>query len=410
MRIKKLILTNFRGLKQAEFEFQPGMNVVIGINGAGKSSVLDAIRIGFSQILPRIGMSSAKSMPFLVDDIKIGREYLNVQIEFEVNRYSQTDTSSTQDFVYIARKNALEYKTLQSQQDSEQHTYKLRNMNVLSPDDKDVISNLSESSFVIYYSTRRSLFSRAKPKSQYDLLTHREMSVSELANWLLVKQELARPHIVDMVEGRVTKFLDEYSAMKAVREPKPTIQLEKGDTVLDVSQLSDGERGTLAIVLELSRWIFEFRETCRDCEPIVLIDELDLHLHPSWQRDVIGKLSDTFPECQFIVTTHSPQIVGELPPENIIILEEGKQPYRPDQSLGMDTNWILQFLMGSNPRNQETQNQLDAISDLIEEDKFDLAQEKIDSLREDKLTRDPELVKLQVRLDRLRILKDDNEG
>jgi hypothetical protein len=66
--------------------------------------------------------------------------------------------------------------------------------------------------------------------------------------------------------------------------------------------------------------------------------------------------------------------------------------------------------MGSNPRNKETQNQLDYISDLIEEDKYDLAQKRIDSLREEKLARDPELVKLQVRLDRLRILKDDNSG
>ena len=54
---------------------------------------------------------------------------------------------------------------------------------------------------------------------------------------------------------------------------------------------------------------------------VVLIDEVDLHLHPGWQRHVVSALEETFPNCQFLVSTHSPQIVSHVAPERIWILE-----------------------------------------------------------------------------------------
>ena len=90
--------------------------------------------------------------------------------------------------------------------------------------------------------------------------------------------------------------------------------------------------------------------------------------------------------------------------DNIIILEEGKLPYRPDQSLGMDTNWILEFIMGTKTRNDLIQKKLDRIGDLIEEQKYKKAQGEIDRLREKRMDRDPEILKLQTRLDRFVIL------
>jgi hypothetical protein len=195
---------------------------------------------------------------------------------------------------------------------------------------------------------------------------------------------------------------------KATERVETRMLVDKGDSQLNVLQLSDGERGMLALILDLANRLMDanpdMEDPIKNGKAIVLIDEVDLHFHPRWQRDIVRKLTNTFSGCQLIATTHSPQIVGEVLPENIIILEEGKQPYSPDQSLGMDANWILEFLMGTTSRNQIIQGQIEKISDLIEKQKFKKAQFEIDRLRENGLDRDPELLKLQTRLERILIL------
>ena len=65
-----------------------------------------------------------------------------------------------------------------------------------------------------------------------------------------------------------------------------------------------------------------------EAEAVVLIDEIDLHLHPKWQRQVVSKLTTTFPHCQFIATTHSPQIIGEVEHNRIQIISDS-QVYSP---------------------------------------------------------------------------------
>jgi predicted ATP-binding protein involved in virulence len=93
-------------------------------------------------------------------------------------------------------------------------------------------------------------------------------------------------------------------------------------------------------------------------EGIVLIDEIELHLHPQWQRDIIPRLTSTFPNCQFIVTTHSPQVLSNVKKENVFIVEDF-QVYPADHpTFGRDSNSILSELMGVSERPIEIQNKL----------------------------------------------------
>ncbi|MEH2410505.1 AAA family ATPase [Nostoc sp.] len=73
MRLKQLALTQFRGFEQVTFDFHPGMNLLVGINGVGKSTVLDALRILLSQVLPKFTASKSKPIAFNTSDIKINR-------------------------------------------------------------------------------------------------------------------------------------------------------------------------------------------------------------------------------------------------------------------------------------------------------------------------------------------------
>ena len=94
-----------------------------------------------------------------------------------------------------------------------------------------------------------------------------------------------------------------------------------------------------------------------------------MHLHPQWQRGIIPKLTSTFPNCQFIVSTHSPQIVSDVKPESIYILQQTPQGLiatHPDSSYGRDSNRILEDLMGVPERPQWSDDGLRELFRLID--------------------------------------------
>ena len=114
---------------------------------------------------------------------------------------------------------------------------------------------------------------------------------------------------------------------------------------------------------------------------VVLIDELDVHLHPKWQRKVAADLKRIFPRIQFLTTTHSPQVIGEVKPEEILRLRPDGGYDVPSQSYGMDTNWILQVLMDADEQEPAVKKDLETVFALIAERKLDEAQSKVQGLR-----------------------------
>ncbi len=85
---------------------------------------------------------------------------------------------------------------------------------------------------------------------------------------------------------------------------------------LSMEQLSDGYRNVLAMAADIA-WRMERQ---RDPEVVVLIDEIELHLHPAWQQRILTDLTRTFPSAQFIVSTHSPQVLSTIRPHNVVEL------------------------------------------------------------------------------------------
>jgi predicted ATP-binding protein involved in virulence len=98
---------------------------------------------------------------------------------------------------------------------------------------------------------------------------------------------------------------------------------------------------------------------------IVLIDEIDLHLHPQWQRRLPGALKEAFPAIQFIATTHSPQILSELDSSEIILLK-GDETWHPDASYGLNADRILEEIMDTPSRPQKVRDDLRELFRTIE--------------------------------------------
>ena len=124
------------------------------------------------------------------------------------------------------------------------------------------------------------------------------------------------------------------------------------------------------------------RKTLKETSGLVLIDELDLHLHPKWQRRIIGDLKRIFPKIQFFATTHSPQVIGEARPEEIVLLTPQGQK-RPIGSYGMDSNWVLECVMEAEDRNPAVAKRIKDVFDAIDDDRIEEAKGLIAALRSD---------------------------
>jgi predicted ATP-binding protein involved in virulence len=124
------------------------------------------------------------------------------------------------------------------------------------------------------------------------------------------------------------------------------------------------------------------REVLERTVGIVAIDELDLHLHPKWQRRIISDLKRTFRRIQFVATTHSPQMIGEALPDEIRLLENWSV-FTPGYSFGVDSNRILQELMHTSSRNEKTQQLLSELAEKMDSEDMDSAKKLVARLIEE---------------------------
>jgi predicted ATP-binding protein involved in virulence len=174
--------------------------------------------------------------------------------------------------------------------------------------------------------------------------------------------------------------------------------------ILPLHYLSDGSKSILAMVADIAYRMAILNphllgNVIQETTGIVLIDEIDMHLHPEWQRKIISALHETFPKVQFICTTHSPTVLTNIPRENIQILDNGKI-YNPNvKTYGRDVNSILREVMKTEIRPSETSKKLSDFADAISNENLNLAEKILNELKEQLGENDAEVVGAQVTLD-----------
>lgn len=150
--------------------------------------------------------------------------------------------------------------------------------------------------------------------------------------------------------------------------------------------LSDGQRAVIGLVGDIARRMCLLnpqleREATTKTAGVVLIDELDMHLHPRWQRIITQGLQAAFPALQFIVASHSPQVLGELQPEQIILLRpEGAS--HPQVSYGLDSAQVLAEIMEATARSPGIEDALNKLFTTLERNELDSARAQLGALSE----------------------------
>ena len=150
--------------------------------------------------------------------------------------------------------------------------------------------------------------------------------------------------------------------------------------------LSGGELAYFLLAVDLARrLLLEFPgSTLAEAPGFVCIDEIELHLHPAWQREILTALTALFPRCQFVVSTHSPQVIGSVAARHVRLLStDGSRRVAaatPIASKGRDSNYVLEGIMGTTEHDPRVAGLFADFDRLLDAGQFDDADRVLDEL------------------------------
>ena len=407
MKIHNVHIAGFRGISELSLDFSDRINVLAGINGAGKSAVLDCIAILLSRLIGRIRSSTGTGRFFSQSDINN-----DVDVHETRNSISIHFQGETVEWTVIKDRKGYRKQRIAGLDQLRMHVEQLR---CGLEENEDAALPLA-----VYYPVNRAVLDiplRIRSKHRFDRLAAYDQALSGSPSsfriffeWFRQREDLENesrleePQFRDLqlqaVRTATELLIPGFRNLKVRRSPLRMV-VEKNGEELIVNQLSDGEKCTLAMVGDLARRMAVANPCMEDplhAEAVVLIDEIDLHLHPAWQRTLASTLETTFPNCQFLLSTHSPAILSHLDPNSIWMLERtscGIEAKRPSQAYGQTVDRVLEDIMNVPARPVEIQSELAKLFLTIEQGNL---QEAMDILRElrDKIGADPDLVKADV--------------
>lgn len=424
MIVKKLDLKNFRGFASLDIDFDDRANVLVGVNGAGKSSVLDGIAIMLSRVSATVISPKASGRQFSQDDIKNGFHSTSnaITVAFDGKEYSWSVAKTHRGKVHG------EVSSLQGSRGIAEIL-----VTRLTNDSKNASLPL-----LVYYPVNRAVLDipwRIRGKHVFDQIASYDNALTGAQNnfriffeWFRNREDFENENIrkdteeglfgrvpafrdiqLETVRKAIVAFLPGFSKLRVKRQPL-RMTVEKDGNELLVNQLSDGEKCTLALVGDLARRLALANPSMNDPlkgQGIVLIDEVELHMHPGWQRRIVRTFSDTFPNCQFIFSTHSPHVITHVKPDSLYLLKQtgsGIIYERPAESYGKTVDRILEDLMGLETTRPDSVNfELHRVYEKIKDGELVVAAELIAALK-DKIGDDPELVKAEVLIKRKELI------
>ncbi|MDF5724390.1 MAG: AAA family ATPase [Rhizonema sp. PD37] len=464
MKIKRLKITSFRRISDLTLLFDENQpTVLLGINGVGKSSILDCLAILLSKLTGRIQESLDSTRSLSEQDIMNGSEQTEIEItvsldegrEFTWLVNKQKEGSKLAKSAGEMRLEAIKAILVDIDDQRLQQLNRSRDLTkalsqVFAQIEADDVSQDSVASLetavdyiksqldqnenasipvVVYYPVNRAVLDLpleitadylVKQINAYDqALTGGRIDFKGFFEWFRNTEDLEnelrrdnpgyRDKQLSAVRRAIASLQPDFSDLRVARSPLQMTVKKQGQEFI-VNQLSDGEKCLLAMVGDLARRLAIANPG--DLDPlqgsgVILIDEIELHLHPKWQRQIIPALTRTFPNCQFIITTHSPQVVSHVKPDSLYLLQATSNEtvvQQPESSFGRDSNSILEDIMGVPERPPEIQNSLRDLFRLIEQGDINRARQLRKDLADEIGEDDPEFVRADVLIRRKEIL------
>lgn len=348
MKIEKMQIKNFRKFEELTIEFKPQINIIAGNNAAGKSTILEALAVGIGSFF--LGIESIPSPAIKKDDIRVISRPVGSVLDRQPVLPVTVSCKGEFDSNIISWSRSL--KT-----ESGRTTYgdALQIKDISSSIQNDIRNGKHERILPVisYYGTGRLWLQRQENNSENKQTFSNRFdgyidSLSALSNEKLLIKWFKK---MTLIQAQEETLLPELSAVrKAISECYKSGNKTMSDTDVKFNlksdeleiiytdqdgkkqrqpfrELSDGYRNTLSLVGDIAFRMAALNpqmlgEVTAKTPGIVLIDEIDQHLHPYWQKNILNCLTRIFPKVQFIVTTHSPNVISSALGTNLILLDD----------------------------------------------------------------------------------------
>ncbi|WLI10843.1 MULTISPECIES: AAA family ATPase [Pseudomonas] len=429
MEIKKFKLTDVGRFTDLDIQLAPtakhpsNVTVLVGNNGAGKTTLLKSLAISLSWLVARIRTEKGNGSHIAEEDVRNGASSASISIAVKDDSLANPNNpdADPEDALF-------QWTVTRSRQGRKTDAHSsLVDASRLADVYRDELTVIEKASLplIAYYPVERSVLEiplKIRTKHTFDQLdgydnslnrgvdfrrffewfreredSENETGVSSTALseisekfgkdsdiWKTLSQLKAssRDRQLTAVRTAIAAFMPGFSNLRVKRKPRLHMAIDKGGATLNVSQLSQGEKSMMALVGDIARRLAMMNQSLENPlhgDGIVLIDEVDLHLHPKWQRSLIRQLSETFPNCQFVLTTHSPLVISDAKDVLCYVLDDGELQER-DGLYGLDANQVLLSVMDTDVRNSEVQRRLNRLLERLQDGDLDEARKLFSEL------------------------------
>jgi predicted ATP-binding protein involved in virulence len=437
MKLNKLQIKKFRCFESLSIELDQQLTVLVAKNGQGKSSVLDAIRIGLWPFVSGFDLARTSfndpANAISVDDVQtlkmrdgqmarqlpceialksdwdinlVGFDQFKKTWEWVRSRNSETKGTKIKDDPACKKIKSLASITQNQVRNPESPDFELPVLGYYGTGRLWSQKRLTEAKtakgkqnadfYMRLFAYRDCLDPASSYKHFADWFTwifecYREDQIKQSEKGLSSEMDSKWKDTIFVVQQAINEVLQEatgwYNLEYSLSDEKSLILYHDKQGKLKVEQLSDGIRGVLAMVGDIAYRCVKLNwhlglQAAKETHGIVMIDEVDMHLHPAWQQTILGGLTKAFPNIQFIVTTHSPQVISTVPSHQIRILD-GNNVYSAEAGTqGAESSRILKRIFGVEPRPQNDPNTklLNEYLDLVYADKWEETKTKREQL------------------------------
>lgn len=395
MNLSRVRIKNFKGIEEKEFQFAPGFNLIKGENGRGKTSILEAIAVGMGGFIA--GIPENASRHFLVNEIR--------------KEYKMTGDGSCDCIYHVP----VEVEMSAEIDGKEVHWLRARisvNSSRSTIQPRDIVRLAEKMSSdenaelpVLIYEAAGRVWAQKRQKNEnpfgkkiirtigyVDTLVEAS-NIKMLRNWCIKmemnafkqKKNIAEYEAVKKAVADFMKWIngDETDYQVFYESQLEEIMFQNKEEILPIRDLSAGYQSLIWMVFDIAYRMALLNPKkgadIAESRGIVLVDELDMHLHPKWQWNIITALTKVFPNVQFIATTHAPILFASAKNVCVIDIDGNEIQYR-NSHYGIDINESLNDFQQTDELPHDIKQLSNRISDSVDEEAFGQAAELISQL------------------------------